>query len=165
MKVETLGAALVATCLVVVSPAYGQEECPMGRPDSVTRSIILPVIGDGPLWVGVGRDGISWTGPNEGVPVLWVRDYEVTGTLMITGAHRDSGATAGFADTTAAVGRRTERHRLGNLGFQPDGISQADLRRYSFHRGAVFFPEPGCYKITARIGREEATLYLNVEQQ
>ena len=66
MKVETLGAALIATGLVVVSPAYGQEECPVGRPEILVRGII-PVTGDGPLWVAVGSGTISWIGPNEGV--------------------------------------------------------------------------------------------------
>ena len=164
MKVETLGAALVATGLVVVSPAYGQEECPVGRPEILVRGII-PVTGDGPLWVAAGSGTISWTGPNEGVTVLWVRDYEVSGPALISGANRASGAKAGFAHTTSALSSRTERYRLENIGFQPNDISQADLRRYSFHRGAVFFPEPGCYEITAQVGREKAALYLDVEQQ
>ncbi len=164
MKVETLGAVLVATGLFVVSPAYGQEECPMGRPETLVRSVIQ-VIGDDPLWVGVGSDAIRFAGPNEGVPVIWVRDNEVSGAVLISGANRASGATAGFAKTTVALGAGNERYRLETYGFQPDGISQADLRRYSFHRGAVFFPEPGCYEITAQVGREKATLFLNVEQQ
>ncbi len=164
MRVETLGAVLVATGLAVVSPAYGQEECPVGRPEILVRGII-PVTGDGPLWVGAGSGTISWAGPNEGVTVLWIRDYEVSGPAMISGANRASGAKAGFARTTSALGSRTERYRLENIGFQPDDISQADLRRYSFHRGAVFFPEPGCYEITARVGRETAALYLEVEPQ
>ena len=164
MKVETLGAALVATGLVVASPAYGQEECPVGRPEILVRGII-PVTGDGPLWVAVGSGTISWIGPNEGVTVLWVRDYEVSGPALISGANRASGAKAGFAFSTSALASRTERYRLENVGFQPDDISQADLRRYSFHRGAVFFPEAGCYEITAQVGREKAALYLDVEQQ
>ncbi len=164
MRVETLGAVLVATGLVVVAPAYGQEECPVGRSEILVRGII-PVTGDGPMWVGVGSGTIRWTGPNEGVTVLWIRDYEVSGPALISGANRVSGAKAGFARTTSALGERNERYRLENIGFQPNDISQADLRRYSFHRGAVFFPEPGCYEITAQIGREKATLYLDVEQQ
>ena len=162
MKTETLGAALVAACLVVVSPAYGQEECPVGSSEVLAG---FRVTGDGPLWVGVGSDTISWTGPNEGVTVIWVRDYEISGPAVLSGANRASGAEAGFARTASALGSRTDRYRLENIGFQPDNISQADLRRYSFHRGAVFFPEPGCYEITAQIGREEAALYLDVEQQ
>ena len=163
MRVETLGAALIATGLAVVSPAYGQEECPVGRPEILVRGII-PVTGDGPLWVAVGGT-IRWTGPNEGVTVLWVRDYDVRGVVSISGTNRASGAKAGFGETTSALGARNERYRLGNVGFQPDDISQADLRRYAFHRGAIFFPEPGCYEITAQIGREKAALYLDVEPQ
>lgn len=164
MRLGTLGATLVAAGLVVVSPAYGQEECPTGGPKNLVRGII-PVIGDGPLWIAVGSDALRWAGANEGMPVLWVRDYEVSGAVLISGANRASGATVGFARTTSGVGARNERYRLENIGVQPDGISQADLRRYSFHRGAVFFPGPGCYEITAQIGREKATLYLNIEQQ
>ena len=136
----------------------------MGRPEVLVRGVV-PVIGDGPLWVAAGNDAIPWAGPNEGIAVLWVRDYEVSGVALISGANRATGAKAGFARTTSALDARNEQHRLGRLGIQPDGISQADLRRYSFHRGAVFFPEPGCYEITAQVGREKATLYLNVEQQ
>ena len=90
MKVETLGAALIATGLVVVSPAYGQEECPVGRPEILVRGII-PVTGDGPLWVAVGSGTISWIGPNEGVTVLWVRDYEVSGPALPWCTTRDLG--------------------------------------------------------------------------
>ncbi|HAK57201.1 MAG TPA: hypothetical protein DCP38_17235 [Acidobacteria bacterium] len=135
----------------------------MGSPEVLVRGII-PVTGDGPLWVGVAGGELDWAGPNDGVTVVWVRDYEVRGAVLISGANRGSGERAGFADTASALGTRNERYRLENLGFQPNSISQADLRRYSFHRGAVFFPEPGCYEITAQVGRETATLYLNVEQ-
>ena len=164
MRVETLGAVLVATGLAVVAPAYGQEECPVGRSQILVRGII-PVTGDGPMWVGVGSGTVRWVGPNEGVTVLWIRDYEVSGPALISGANRVSGAKAGFARTASALGERNERYRLENIGFQPDDISQADLRRFSFHRGAVFFPEPGCYEITAQVGREKATLYLDIERQ
>ena len=53
MKVETLGAALIATGLVVVSPAYGQEECPVGRPEILVRGIAQVTGGRPP----VGRRG------------------------------------------------------------------------------------------------------------
>ena len=164
MRVRTLGAALVTTSLIVVSSAYGQEECPRGRPQSLVRGVI-PVTGDGPLWVAVGSGSIGWAGPNEGIAVIWVRDREVSGVALISGANLASAAKAGFAQTTLALAARNERYRLDVYGVQPEGVSRADLRRYSFHRGAVFFPEPGCYEITAQVGREKATLYLNVEQQ
>ncbi|MAM84867.1 MAG: hypothetical protein CL472_09430 [Acidobacteria bacterium] len=164
MKVGVLG-ALVATSLFVVSPAHAQEECPAGRPEVLVAGMI-PVIGDGPLWAGVGTGAIPpWGGPNAGVWMLWIRDYEISGPAVISGANRASGAKAAFAQNIEALSVRNERHRLRGGGFQPPKISQGDLRRYSFHRGAVFFPEPGCYEITSRVGRETGTFYLNIEEQ
>ena len=165
MKVGCLGAALVLMGLVVVSPAFGQEACPMGSPETLVRNFNR-VLGDGPLWVALRTEALgNWEGRNEGIPLVWVRDYEVSGAVLISGANRESGEAARFAESTVGLSNRNERHRLGNIGYQPDNVDQAALRRYSFHRGAVFFPEPGCYEIMARVGRETATLWLNVEQQ
>ena len=165
MKVGSVGAALVLTGLVVVSPSYGQEACLMGSPETLVRNFNR-VLGDGPLWVAVSGDALgNWEGRNEGMPVIWVRDYEISGAVLISGANRESGEAARFAESTVGLSNRNERHRLGNIGYQPDNVSQAALRRYSFHRGAVFFPEPGCYEITARVGRENAMIFVNVEQK
>lgn len=157
MKLWALGLGL----FLVTVPSLGnaQEDCPSGRPSRLIPTI-NPALGQSPMWVVIGSGPIPWKGSNHPVQALWIRDVAVKGPAFLSGTVRAGKAKASFA--TALYGLPGERFKLDELGEKPRLVKEADLRRYSFHRTYVWFPTPGCYEITARVGRQVSVIYLSV---
>jgi hypothetical protein len=146
---------LAATTTVAGSP----EECSSGRPVRVIPNVI-PALGQSPIWAATGGRPIPWETPNEPARVLWLRDLAVKGAALLTGKARTGRARPGFAKTLLAT--REPRFKLDERGDKPTGIKDADLKKYAFHWTFVWFPEPGCYEITARVGQQQSVIYLQV---
>lgn len=158
MSFWVLGIALAAATLP--SLASAQDECPSGRPFRLIPAI-TPVIGQSPLWVTTGGGPIGWEGPNNPAPVVWVRDRGVKGPAFLSGKASGGPAKARFA--TTLYGLPDERFKLDLMGVKPAAVKEADLARYSFHRTYVWFPAPGCYEVTARVGQQQSVIYLRVD--
>lgn len=155
---------LYSVLVVLLSPLAGlaQDECPSPKPTRLL-SAITPVIGQSPMWATTGTGPITWKGPNTPVVVVWVRDLSVPGQGALTGQRRGAPtAKVRFQTFGSTLGVKQERYVLDQLGSKPPKISQEDLRKYSFHQTEVWFPEPGCYDITARVGKQQAVIVLNI---
>jgi len=92
--------------------------------------------GNGSLWVGLSRDGVTVPGHigQDGSLLTkfpWYRG--VRGRLRITGARLDAAAPAAVADVPRGYGDR---------GFQASGIA---------------FPSEGCWRVTGAVGRARLT--------
>jgi hypothetical protein len=155
MNSLVLGLTLLAATSVAAAP----EECPSGRPVRVIPNVV-PALGQSPLWAATGGRPIAWEGPNEPARVLWLRDLAVKGPAFLSGKARTGRAKPGFARSMYA--NREARFKLDDLGDKPKGVKDADLLKYAFHWTLVWFPEPGCYEITARVGREQSVIHLEV---
>lgn len=155
MKRWVFGAAL----LVATFPASvaGQGTCPAGRPVRLI-STINPVLGKSPLWVATPT--LTWEGANSPIQALWIRDLATKGPAILGGKLMGGKATTKFA--RASLGIPEERFKFDLLGEKPSTVKPADLDKYSFHRNFIWFPEPGCYEMTARVGPQQAVIYLNV---
>lgn len=145
-------------------PALAQAppaECATARPVKLTAAI-TPAIGQSPIWVTTGRGPIGWEAPDRPVRLLWVRDRAVRGRAIISGREIKTGAKLRLSKAGSTLGLRDEQHELDALGVKPASATLADLSTYSFHNTEAWFPEPGCYEITGRVGREQAVLRLPV---
>jgi hypothetical protein len=138
-----------------------QEDCPTGRASVLTRSI-TPVFGKGPLWVTPGPGPIKWSTPNDPVELMWVRDRTVPGQAVVTGAHRVSGAKVKFTRFGSRLSARIDRLTLDNVGRRPKLATDKDVNLYIFEQVDGYFPEPGCYEMSGRVGRQQTTIYLRV---
>lgn len=156
MTLWVLGVTLLASAATV---AASPEECPTGKPVRVLPSVI-PALGQGPLWAATGGKPLAWDGSHQPVRVLWLRDVAVKGASYLSGKARTGRARATFA--TSLYANQEMRFKLNGLGDKPKGIKEADLQRYAFHWTFVWFPEPGCYEITARVGSRQSLIYLEV---
>jgi hypothetical protein len=137
--------------------AGAPSECPSGKPVKVLPSVI-PALGQSPMWAATGGKPLPWDGPGQPARVLWLRDVAVKGAAMLSGKARTGTARVQFASSMYA--NREMRFKLDGLGDKPKGIKEADLLKYAFHWTFVWFPEPGCYEITARVGSQQSLIYL-----
>lgn len=161
MRSWTLGCSL----LVLLAPSTAvAQECPTGKPAPVTR-VLPPVFGQSPLWVTAGSAPIKWEGSADPVQLVWVLDGSVRGPAMVTGKNRVTGALLRFTRFGDRLGERQSRYKLDPLGYKPSLAKPDDFQKFSFDRNYAWFPEPGCYEITGRVGRQQATIYLQVGRQ
>ncbi len=138
-----------------------QAPCPTGKPASLVRGL-GPVVGQSPIWVTPGRFPIKWDGPNYPVQLLWVIDAAARGQIFVTGRNRDTKALLRFTKFGDTLGERQARFALDPLGYKPKQAPPEELRRYGFDLIYGWFPETGCYEIQARVGRQQATIYLEI---
>jgi hypothetical protein len=134
-------------------------ECPAGKPVKVLPSVV-PALGQSPLWAATGGKPLAWESAGSPIRVLWLRDVAVKGAAMLSGKARTGTAKTTFAASMYA--NREMRYKLDGLGDKPKGVKDADLLKFAFHWTFVWFPEPGCYEITARVGSQQSLIYLEV---
>jgi hypothetical protein len=160
MKVWVLGGVLVVASGVT---AHAQEPCAPGKSRPLVQSL-TPVTGQSPMWVTTGAGPIAWKGPNDPVTLLWIRDVSVAGSALLNGQRRGSAPVkVRFSAPGSTLGVREERYKLDQIGFKPGKVTPEDLQKYSFHRTNVWFSEPGCYELTARVGRQQSVIVLKVD--
>lgn len=155
-----LGITLLAT---PSAPADMQDPCPAGRPARIISNVV-PVIGQSPMWAATGGKPIDWEGPTTPARVLWLRDVAVKGAAFLSGkpSGKESATAAKVGFATSLYGSREQRLKLDHIGVRPTGIKDADLQKYAFHWTFIWFPSPGCYEITGRVGSQQSVIYLNV---
>jgi hypothetical protein len=155
-----LGIAVLATA--ASASAQTQDPCKGGRPVRLISNLV-PAVGQSPLWAATGGKPLEWVA-KEPVRVLWLRDVTARGAGFLSGklAGQGSPAAAKPRFATAMLGTREERLKLDFIGAKPPGIKDADLQKYAFHWTFVWFPSPGCYEITGRVGSAQSLIYLNV---
>jgi len=155
-----LGITVLAT---TSAPVRMQDSCPAGRPTRIISNLV-PVLGQSPMWAATGGKPIDWEG--RGVPsrVLWLRDVGVKGAAFLSGklSGKESSAAEKVGFATSLYAAREQRIRLDYIGVKPNGIKDADLKKYAFNWTFVWFPSPGCYEITARVGSGQSVIYLKV---
>ena len=155
-----LGITLVAAGS---APAHLQDPCAAGRTTRLVSNLI-PVVGRSPMWAATGGTPIDWEGSSTPARVLWLRDVAVNGAAFLSaklsGKESTAAAKVGFA--TSLYGAREPKFKLDHIGVVPKGIKDADLRKYAFNWTFVWFPSPGCYEITARVGSQQSVIYLKV---
>jgi hypothetical protein len=155
MTFWVLGVSLLAASAVQAPP----DECPSGKAVRVLPNVI-PALGQSPLWAATGGKPLPWDGPTYPIRVLWLRDVAVKGAVFLSGKVRTGRARTTFA--TSLYGNQELRLKLDDLGAKPKGIKDADLQKYGFHWTFVWFPEAGCYEITARVGSQQSLIYLHI---
>lgn len=112
--------------------------------------------------VAYGRFPIKWDGPNYPVQLLWVVDAAARGQIFVSGRNRDTKALLRFTKFGDTLGERQARFTLDPLGYKPKQTPPEELKKYGFDLIYAWFPEPGCYEIQARVGRQHTTLYLEI---
>ncbi|MBI4478052.1 MAG: hypothetical protein HY654_12825 [Acidobacteria bacterium] len=158
MWFRTLGCCLLM--LVTASTAAAQE-CPTGKPTVVSRALPAAV-GQKPLWVTASSLPIKWEGNNSPVQLVWVIDAAAGGLVMVSGKHVKSSALVRFTRFGDTLGERQPRYEISRTGYKPSLAKPGDLLKFAFDRNFAWFPEPGCYEITARVGRLQPKIYLEV---
>jgi hypothetical protein len=137
------------------------EDCPTARPAVLTKAL-TPVVGKSPLWLTWGTGPVPWKSANDPVQLMFVRDRSVPGQAFVSGKHRGSNAPLRFTKFGETLGTRLTRYTLAPLGWKPSLAKAEDFDKYEFDRVFGWFAEAGCFEITARVGRQQSTMYLQV---
>lgn len=157
MRFATAGVLVLG---LAADPAAAQE-CPTGKPAVVTR--VLPAaLGQAPLWVTSSGWPIKWEGSAAPVQLVWIIDATARGQIIVSGRHTGSGAAVRFTSFGDRLGARRARYRLDRLGYNPTLAKPDDFKKHSFDRNYAWFPEPGCYELSGRVGTTEVTLHVEV---
>ena len=153
----------IAVLAATSAPAPMQDSCAAGRPNRIISNLV-PALGQSPMWVATGGKPLDWERPGVPVRVLWLRDVDVQGAAFLLGklAGNESKAAAKVGFATSLYGAREPRIKLDHIGVRPAGIKDADLRKYAFNWTFIWFPSPGCYEITGRVGSKQSFIYLKV---
>lgn len=155
--------ALGGVLLLVSTPAYAQQPCAPAKPRQLVQSL-TPVAGQSPMWVTTGSGPIIWKGPNDPLTFLWVRDVSVNGSALLNGQRQGAAnVKVKFSAPGSTLGVREERYKLDQVGIKPGNVTPQDLQKYSFHRTNVWLTEPGCYELTARVGKQQSVIVVKVD--
>ena len=155
-----LGITLLAT---TSAPVHMQDPCAAGRTTRLISNLV-PVVGQSPMWAATGGKPIDWEAPGTPASVLWLRDVAVKGAAFLSGklSGKESKAVATVGFGTSLYGSREQKIKLDHIGVKPKGIKDADLQKYAFNWTFIWFPSPGCYEITSRVGSQQSVIYLKV---
>jgi protein-S-isoprenylcysteine O-methyltransferase Ste14 len=123
------------------------------------------VAGTRPVWLADGSDFGHFAGAMRPVKSLWILSREVTGSFRVEGRRLDGPGTTRFQvggmDTPI-----TDTLVIENPAAQsvtPGGASAEVMRSYVFIPSYVFYPSPGCWQISARLGDRDVEIVLEVK--
>lgn len=154
---------MVGGAALLLAAAATAQDCPTGKPSVITRAVPA-VLGQGPLWVTAGSHPIKWESSASPVQLVWVLDASARGQAIVTGKHARSGALLKFTRFGDTLGERQSRYQINPLGYRPSLAKPEDLKKFGFDRSYAWIPEPGCYELTARVGRQQTKIFLQVAQ-
>jgi len=161
MRTRVVGCALFVLIAGSSAAVVLAQDCPVGKPTVLTKSLGA-ALGQSPAWVIVGRGPLDWVGPGDPVQLLWVLDNSAPGQASAAGKHWKTGAVLKFTKFGDRLSERQTRFLLNPAGYRPKQATAEDLKKYGFDLIYGWFPEPGCYELVARVGRQQSTLHLEV---
>lgn len=137
------------------------EDC-RTSPTRDVLDVVGPMTGRRPVWL-VDADS-RWKDATYPVKTLWV----VTRTdrrLLIAGRRLDGPGTATFGRGSEPSAATLEVDDPARRSVRPGGATPDVLRAYAFIPSHVYYPSPGCWEFTVRIGDDSFTVVRRIEGQ
>jgi len=144
-----------AGCLASISPTTvtgRPSPCQQSPTQNLLPELFGPMVGIRPVWLVDGS--ATWRG-DEPVKTMWVL-LRTSAAVRIEGRQLDG---PGVLKLRQGDGPPAEMLVIANPANQsviPGGAPPDIMRAYVFISSNVFYPSPGCWEFTVRIG-EEAT--------
>ena len=117
--------------------------------------VVGPIAGTRPAWMVDGED--RWNHGAHPVKTLWVFS-RTSQEIWIVGHRLDAPGALRLQRQPDAVTNVLVITDPGRTSVIPGGASSAVMRAYSFIPTYVFYPGPGCWEFTIRIGEEEVRI-------
>jgi hypothetical protein len=117
------------------------------------------MVGARPTWM---VDGATWRG-DEPVKTLWVL-VRTSEQVRIEGRRLDARGRVKIRGGDDP--RKRDALVIANPARQsvmPGGASPDVMRAYAFLTSHVFYPSPGCWEFTVRIGQQDYRIVRNLE--
>ena len=156
--------------LIVVGPASGQDmtahaafECPV-TPREKRMYSVTAMAGQYPVWMVDGSFG-HWRERDTPMKTLWIIARDHSGDLVVTGRRLDGEGHTLFEGMGTPVGPELIFRNLHEIKIIPGGASQETIDTYAFRTSYVFYPSPGCWEITARLGETTVRIVVELEDR
>ena len=141
------------------SAAMQANSCQASASQDLLPEVVAPMLGAAPAWL---VDGSATWKSDEPVKTLWVL-LRTSKEVRIEGRRLDAPGVLTLRrgeDPPAAVLviANPARHSAIPGGAQPE-----IMRTYVFLPSYVFYPSPGCWEFTVRIGQEEVRIVRDLK--
>jgi len=137
-----------------ISAAEPSSPCQQSPTQDLLPEVVAPMVGVRPVWMVGGS--ATW-GNGEPIKTLWVL-LRTSETVRIRGRRLDG---PGVVKLRTGDDPPTDTLVIPNRARQsatPGGASPVNKRAYVFLPSHVFYPSPGCWEFTVRIGDEEVRI-------
>lgn len=149
--------ALLAGCAASPKPTVKADCDP--TPVTLRLASIAPAVGATPVWMTRGGDE-CWCG-ERAIKTAWIVDRRHAGALEVTGASLDGGVAVRFPLDSANVHSSFRISDAGRSTAPPGDAPSFELEQYAFHVGYVSYPRPGCYRLSASVGRSQVEIVVD----
>lgn len=151
------GGAGPTTSLLVAQEA---NRCLPTPPQDLLPDVVGPMVGTRPAWRVGGGD--RWTNGAHPVKTLWVF-ARTSLDVRIEGRRLDGPGALTFQRQPDPVTEVLVITDPGRTSVIPGGAPSEVMRAYSFIPSYVFYPSPGCWEFTVRIGDDEVRIVYEMK--
>jgi hypothetical protein len=141
------------------SAAMQANSCQASALQDLLPEVVAPMLGAPPAWL---VDGSATWKSDEPVKTLWVL-LRTSREVRVEGRRLDAPGVLTLKrgeDPPAAVLVITNPARHSAI---PGGAPPEIMRTYVFLPSTVFYPSPGCWEFTVRIGEEEVRIVRDLK--
>jgi hypothetical protein len=141
------------------SAARRLNPCQQSPTQDLLPEVVAPMIGVRPVWL---VDGSANWRRGEPAKTLWVL-LRTSEEVRITGRQLDG---PGTLTLRRGDDRPADMLIVANPARQsviPGGAPPAIMRAYVFVLSDVFYPSPGCWEFTVRVGQEEVRVVRDLK--
>lgn len=141
------------------SAAERPSACQQSPTQDLLPEVVAPMVGARPVWL---VDGSATWRSGEPVKTLWVL-LRTSEDVRIRGRRLDGPGALTLRRGEDPPGDMLVFANPARQSVVPDGAPPEIMRDYVFLPSHVFYPSPGCWEFTVRIGEEEMRIVRRSE--
>jgi hypothetical protein len=154
---------MIALVILSMTGVLGQvSTCRESPTTDSLPSVVAPMTGKAPVWIVDGR--APWSGADYPTKTLWVFSRAAK-NVRIEGRRLDGGESVKLRTGDDAPSQAMVISDPAAWSVVPGGASSAVMKTYAFIPSHVFYPSPGCYEFTIRIGDRQERIVREIKLQ
>ena len=149
--------------LALAAPPQSSAPCDESPTTDVLAKVIAPMTGRAPVWMVDGNRG-HWGGADFPAKTVWVFAHPVK-NVRIDGRRLDGAGAVTIRTGNDAPSPVLVIPDPAAWSVTPGGASAETMKQYAFVMSHVFYPSPGCYELTIRIGDRQVRIVRELKLQ
>lgn len=151
--------AVSAVPMSATSSAMQATACQASALQDLLPEVIAPMVGAPPAWLVDGSAGWS---SHQPIKTLWVF-LRTSEEVRIAGRRLDGPGVLRLRRGGNSPASMLIIENPARQSVIPGGASRSIMRDYVFLPSHVFYPSPGCWEFTVRIGQEEIRIVRDLK--